>query len=300
MHFLGYHIYTAVFTWAVFQGVAAQRSLPIGLALPGETDAAFVDEIRQVLDFRMDGFRNDARLHPSVRNLSFLYDNIPAFGETFAIRSGFNLYNRGAVAVIGTSYSSMTQALSPVMDAYNIPVCDGASTSPRLSDRTMYPNFFRPVPQDNQQAFAVVEFVASQGWSEIAVIASQDSYGQNLANEVSSLALNRSITVVVRENYFTGLSDYSQTISSVRDSLARIIIYCGTYTEFVVMARNAQTAGIYGEGYAWITTDAVKLVSSYSSDDVLFINGAINVFPREGKGDVYAAFLRSWKAADTK
>ncbi|KAJ3105626.1 hypothetical protein HDU97_007833 [Phlyctochytrium planicorne] len=278
--------------------VNSQKPLTIGLALPGVTDTDFVEGIREALDFRMEQHRLNFTLHPAVRNITFLYDEIQGAGESYAIRSGFNLYNAGVTAVIGTSYSFMTQALSSVMDAYGIPVCDGASTSPTLSNKAMYPNFFRTVPQDNQQAYAMIGFLLYQKWSEIAIVASQDSYGQNLADKLMSIAKTRGITVTVRENFFARSPDYSLLISSISNSLSRIIVFCGNGDDFVDIARAASAAGIYKPGYAWITSDAVKLAASFSTVGLEYINGAINVFPSEGQGPLYTKFLSQWAATN--
>ncbi|KAJ3096492.1 Fungalysin/Thermolysin Extracellular metalloproteinase 5 [Phlyctochytrium bullatum] len=210
-----------------------------------------------------------------------------AVGESFAIRAGFNLIEKGVTAAIGAGYSSMTQALSPVMDAYSIPLCDGSSTSPTLSSKSAYPNFFRTVPEDNYQAQVMVDFLIYQGWTEVAIVATQDSYGQNLANEVVALVTARNMTVTLRENFFFEAPDYIQIARKVRDSLSRIIIYCGHQFAFVELAIAAQPLGIFDKGYAWVTSDSVKLAASFSLSKLAFINGIINIFPQEGRFATY-------------
>ncbi|KAJ3105625.1 hypothetical protein HDU97_007832 [Phlyctochytrium planicorne] len=265
--------------------VSTQKPLTLGLSLPGVTDPEFVEGILEALDFRMEEHRVNSSLHPAVRNLGFLYEKIQGGGESYAIRSGFNLYNAGVLAAIGTAYSYLTQALSPVMDAYGIPVCDGGSTSPTLSNKEMYPNFFRTVPQDNTQAFAMIEFLLFQKWSEVAIVATQDSYGQNLADKVVEIARNRSITVTVRENFFSRQTDYSQLISSLATSLSRIFIFCGYGDDFVSIATAASAA---------VVKDGVRQAAGYSTVGLEYINGALNVFPTEGKGALFDNFLNKW------
>ncbi|KAI8834712.1 periplasmic binding protein-like I [Chytridium lagenaria] len=265
--------------------------------LPGGTpvDAEWVQGILEILDFRMEQLRANQSLHPSVRNISLFYDEIPSIGETLAIRSAFNLFNRGVIAVIGAGYSSMTLALAPVMDAYNIPVCDGASTSPKLSSRVAYPNFFRPIPQDNGQASAIARFLKQQGWSEVAILAAQDGYGQNLANELMNQVRVENITVTFRDNFVIGMTDYSRTVMNLRDSLSRIIVFIGNSGEFVTISQQAQAAGIFAPGYAWITADGLQVgLESYSPNELQSINGVINVFPTEGQGVVYESFKQDF------
>ncbi|KAJ3104716.1 hypothetical protein HDU96_008841 [Phlyctochytrium bullatum] len=242
--------------------------------------------------------RQNQSLHPLVRNATILYEPISAVGETFAIRAGFNLINRGIAAAIGAGYSSMSQALSPVMDAYNIPVCDGSSTSPALSSKAAYPNYFRAVPEDNFQAQVMVNLLIQQGWTEVAIVATQDSYGQNLANEVAAQVAAKNMTVTLRENFFFESPNYVQIANNVKDSLSRIIIYCGHQQAFTDLAAAAQSVGIFGQGYAWITSDSVKLASSFPPSQLQYINGIINVFPQEGRGKLYDEFLAMWSKAD--
>ncbi|KAJ3102065.1 hypothetical protein HDU96_009771 [Phlyctochytrium bullatum] len=199
---------------------------------------------------------------------------------------------------MGTAYSSMTQALAPVFDAYGIPVCDGAATSPALSNKNSFPNFFRTVPQDNNQAFAIVDFLAYQQWSDVAIVASQSAYGQNLANELAIQLSLKNITVILRENFFEDALDHTQTVGNLKESLTRVIIYCGYKDAFLSMVQIAKRVGIFGPGYAWVTSDGVKLAQSLPAEKLQPMNGIINVFPTEGRGPLYNSLLREWSNAD--
>ncbi|NXK71204.1 GRM6 protein, partial [Amazona guildingii] len=60
-----------------------------------------------------------------------------------------------------------------------IPQISYASTAPELSDPARYGFFSRVVPPDSEQAEAMVAVARALGWSYVATVASEGSYGES-------------------------------------------------------------------------------------------------------------------------
>uniref|UniRef100_A0A672U6Q1 Glutamate metabotropic receptor 6 n=1 Tax=Strigops habroptila TaxID=2489341 RepID=A0A672U6Q1_STRHB len=83
------------------------------------------------------------------------------------------------VGVIGASASSVSIMVANVLRLFNIPQISYASTAPELSDPARYGFFSRVVPPDSQQAAAMVAVSRALGWSYVATVASEGSYGES-------------------------------------------------------------------------------------------------------------------------
>ena len=70
--------------------------------------------------------------------------------------------------------SKTAQQLSSLLGASHISY---ASTSPHLSNKELYPTFFRTVPSDAGQGAAMVDLIYGAGWRKVLVIHSNDEYG---------------------------------------------------------------------------------------------------------------------------
>ncbi|KAJ3058132.1 hypothetical protein HK102_010665, partial [Quaeritorhiza haematococci] len=178
----------------------------------------------------------------------------------------------------------MTQVVVAATGLAGIPVCDGSSTSPALSNKSEFQTFFRPLPPDNMQARAVIDFMKNQGWRQFAIIASEDAYGQNLAESTRDLA-DESIKHITTQNYFADAADWKTIVSNLRDTDATIFVFFGQPGELRGLLKEARAQGILEKGYAWITTDAIQSLglSEYTAEELDNLNGVINTFPSEGK-----------------
>jgi hypothetical protein len=76
-----------------------------------------------------------------------------------AFEGALSIKDRGAKIIIGPAYSTESVVVSLLANVFEFAIVSYASTSPRLSDKTAYPYFFRNVPSDNAQGIALAELV---------------------------------------------------------------------------------------------------------------------------------------------
>lgn len=72
----------------------------------------------------------------------------------------------------------VSSSVSHLLSTKNIPQVSYASTSPSLSDNTIFPNFLRTVPSDLQQIEAIVKLLQHFNWTYISAFAEDDDYGR--------------------------------------------------------------------------------------------------------------------------
>jgi ABC-type branched-subunit amino acid transport system substrate-binding protein len=75
------------------------------------------------------------------------------------------------------------------------------ASSPTLSDRSVYTNFFRTVSPDNFQAPAVARYMYSMGWRKAAVVAVNTAYGLDMATYFQKTCSQLGIQVLANIPY---------------------------------------------------------------------------------------------------
>jgi ABC-type branched-subunit amino acid transport system substrate-binding protein len=203
--------------------------------------------------------------------------------KSTTIQNSIELANQGVIGVIGSTYSSLTELGSLITQPYHLPLCDGGATSPSLSNKQIYSNFFRTIPNDAAQAETMVQFLRAQGWNKVGIVYSTESYGQNLATFFSNFARASNVSILSSQPIYPG-SDNNKLLNAVknlRDSNAQIFVYFGYVEDYVGLIANAKREGIYGRGYNWIAADALAFILSTNLDRSLYA-GTSYFFPVEG------------------
>ncbi|XP_023861812.1 taste receptor type 1 member 1-like [Salvelinus sp. IW2-2015] len=82
-----------------------------------------------------------------------------------------------AVAVIGPDSSSYTFTPAAVLGSYLVPQISYEASNEMLSNKLLYPAFFRTIPSDKNQVDAMVQLLVRFNWTWIVLLGSDDSYG---------------------------------------------------------------------------------------------------------------------------
>ncbi|RKP20560.1 periplasmic binding protein-like I [Rozella allomycis CSF55] len=174
-------------------------------------------------------------------------------------------------------------------------MCCGSSTNPTLGDKTKYGNFFRTSPSDTFQADAMAQYVKNSGWKMVSLIASNDNYGQDLANQFAITAKQLGIQILSRVSFYSEDSKERilSAVQATKSVDSRIIVYFGFAVDYVKIINVAKEQGIYGAGYAWLASDGVITVF----DDPIQkneIEGSIIFIAKEGQGPIYDEIKSMW------
>uniref|UniRef100_A0A3B3U6N8 G-protein coupled receptor family C group 6 member A n=1 Tax=Poecilia latipinna TaxID=48699 RepID=A0A3B3U6N8_9TELE len=121
-------------------------------------------------------------------------------------------------AVIGDYYSEISIAVTRHLNLEQIPQISYGATSGLLSDKTRFPSFLRTVPQDDHQAFAIVEILKKNNWTWVGVVATDGEYGRYAVERLRHHAAKNSICFA----YINFLPEFLVDVS-LNDSIAETV-----------------------------------------------------------------------------
>lgn len=93
------------------------------------------------------------------------------------------LLEAGAVATVGSRYSSDSMSLAGPLHERGIALLSHSATNGQLSNREFYPSFARTCPPDTRQGVALADVVSSLGWTHVYVIHCDDAYCAGLKDD---------------------------------------------------------------------------------------------------------------------
>nr|XP_046244997.1 extracellular calcium-sensing receptor-like [Scatophagus argus] len=167
-----------------------------------------------------------------------------------------------AVPLLIAAASSTTAIMqSRILGPLSVPVISYLASSPSLSDRTKFPNFFRTIPSDIYQARAMAQLAIRFSWTWTGAVVENNDYGQ-LAIQVFREEIKEKgvclefIETVHRE---TIDSDARRTALTIQASTARVILIFCWYTDvkkvFLELAKINVTDRQFLASEAWSTSD---------------------------------------------
>ncbi|XP_075715684.1 extracellular calcium-sensing receptor-like [Rhinoderma darwinii] len=107
-----------------------------------------------------------------------------ALWETFISLTGadksipnFQYEEMVPLAIIGDPLSLLSIAMAAILGVYRYPQVSYAASINSLSDRSLYPSFFRTVPSDDKQSQALAKLVSFMGWKWVGLLSLNNDYG---------------------------------------------------------------------------------------------------------------------------
>lgn len=219
-----------------------------------------------------------------------------------ALLEAFNLANEGALAVIGSGYSSDSETAQLVLSRYNIAQISGSATSDDLSNKVTYPTFFRTVPTDSIQGAALAQIVNHFGWKQIGAMLTDDSYSANAYNVFSGVASTLGITIKTQQIMHSGATDVSIYITSLKQSGALVFLMLALPGDAIVILKEAMKQGLLGANYVWLVSDGVVTISNDTlaqqglSSLIPYMSGLVGTIASEGQGAAYETFKQQTSA----
>jgi ABC-type branched-subunit amino acid transport system substrate-binding protein len=136
------------------------------------------------------------------------------------------LINAGVDAIVGAAASGMSQEVIDLTHDNQIVQCSASNTSPAFTDQDNNAFYFRTVPPDEAVSPIIANEVIGDGYTNVAVLARADDYG-NALRELVVDALGESVEVVVDEGYNPDIDDFSSLVNDVVSSGADSAVVIG-------------------------------------------------------------------------
>lgn len=145
------------------------------------------------------------------------------------------------MAVIGHWNSSATLAALPIYNKAGIPVVADAINR-KISGAS--PWSFRVSVTDLREAQQLADYIVNQlGHKKIAVLYSNNDYGQGLLAAFSDALAEDGIQLAAQEAYLDGTTDFTPQISNLQLAEPEVIFIAGYYREGALILQQAQRLG---------------------------------------------------------
>ncbi|KAK3267833.1 hypothetical protein CYMTET_23633 [Cymbomonas tetramitiformis] len=234
--------------------------------------------------------------------------------ETSAKSAALELQEWGAQVVVGPDCSGEARASQTVLEHYSIPQISGSASSASLSSSTdstsgqdPYPWFMRTIPSDDLQARAMANLVHYYNWTRVVTIAVENDYGLHGIEAFHEAAVSLGILVAEEDrlSFAEDTVDFGATVQELRELRAYIFVMFAYAEDAGPLMEQAYAAGVGGEGYVWIGSEATAESATWESmSDTLsedekkdIMRGYLGVRPYLNTSTAeYKAFAERWRA----
>jgi branched-chain amino acid transport system substrate-binding protein len=201
--------------------------------------------------------------------------------------------DKSMVAILGPTFSGVSEAAVPIFDAAGMPVVTGVSTNGSLSEHG-WKVFHRTVVNDQQEGPAEARYMVSKlGYKRIAVIDNGQSYGKGLGELVRGELKKEGAPSVDDESLNATGNDYSSTINRIRAAKADAVFCACLDPEAARLAKQLRAAGDKTPflGGAGVHTAQFLKQAGPGAEGAIIGSGGIDA----GSSDKGKEFLARWE-----
>ena len=143
------------------------------------------------------------------------------------------LVSEGVNIVIGHSCSGATKAAMGIYKGARIIAISSSATSPQLTKSGEYPNFYRTIAADDDQALLAADFATDTlKATKIAIVHDKGDYGKGFADFAkAAIEKGGKAKIVMYEGVQPGAMDYSAVVQKLRNEGADLLIFGGNFPE---------------------------------------------------------------------
>uniref|UniRef100_A0A8C4QV25 Receptor ligand binding region domain-containing protein n=1 Tax=Eptatretus burgeri TaxID=7764 RepID=A0A8C4QV25_EPTBU len=177
------------------------------------------------------------------------------------------IYNCTPRAVIAESGTTLSIPIARFLGHYSIPQVSYFASCKCLSDKKLFPSFFRTIPSDGFQASVMAQIVQYFGWVYVGTVENDDEYGRN------------GVSQFLVEAELAGLCGAFRAI--LPQTKARVVLVFSSESALFPLAEELQqrnaTHKIWIASEGWATS--YLLGSTYSD----IFKGTISIALRQGE-----------------
>ncbi|XP_030586117.1 taste receptor type 1 member 3-like [Archocentrus centrarchus] len=147
--------------------------------------------------------------------------------KALSVQCNYTDYETNMAAVIGPSGSEMVSVTGKLLGFFLMPQVSYGATSDKFSDNLLYPSFFRTVPSDKWQVDAIIKLIQEFGWNWVAIVGSDEEYGQQGVQMLTKSAENMSICVAYQgliPVYGDSSLAVKTIISNIQETKVKVVV----------------------------------------------------------------------------
>ncbi|KAI4826568.1 hypothetical protein KUCAC02_030014 [Chaenocephalus aceratus] len=175
--------------------------------------------------------------------------------KVLSAECNYTNYETSISAVIGPMSSEMVSVIGKLLGFFLMPQVSFGATSEKFSDKLLYPSFFRTVPSDKWQVKVMALLLKEFGWNWVAVVGSNEEYGQRGVQEFSKITENMSVCVAY-QGLIPVYTDPGPAITTIIDNIN------ATKVGVVVVFALAEPAAIFFKEVISRNVQAVWIASA--------------------------------------
>ncbi|XP_039241583.1 telomere zinc finger-associated protein isoform X3 [Pipra filicauda] len=168
--------------------------------------------LSQALRFTIEEINNSSTLLPNVTLGYDIHDTCSEPANLHAtlsalIRKGrqdvqllptLQHYEPQAVAVIGPDSTQLALTTAAILGIFLVPEISYEASVETLSLKRLYPSFLRTIPSDRQQVKAIFLLLQHFGWTWVALLGSDNTYGRGGLDALQKLLTTSDVCVAYR------------------------------------------------------------------------------------------------------
>ncbi|XP_059932163.1 extracellular calcium-sensing receptor-like [Gadus macrocephalus] len=252
----------------------------------------------QTMAFAVEEINKNSKLLPNISLGYHLYDSCSNLG--ISLRAALSMTSgRGepfqlnescngkppVLGIVGDTSSTRTIAISSIASLYRLPLVSYFATCSCLSNRRLFPSFFRTIPSDAFQVRAILQILRRFNWTWFGLLISDDDYGLHAARSFQSgLAQNGGGCLAYLEVLPWGKDEevLKRIVGIMEKSTSRVVIAFAHQSNMLNLmeevVRQKMTGLQWIASEAW-TTAIVLQTPSYMP----FLAGTLGIAIRRGQ-----------------
>ncbi|KAM9312150.1 extracellular calcium-sensing receptor-like [Gastrophryne carolinensis] len=179
-------------------------------------------------------------------------------------------------AVIGSTNSANSIILANVLGTSRYPQVSAFSSVSILSNRKMFPSFFRTIASDKAQSTRIAQLILHFGWTWVGLVAMDNDYGLLGIQPIKEEIIKAGACVAFTEYIHLGQPDFNapNIVKTIKGSKANVIVVFTIDTAFVPVVNELINQNVTGKtfiGNAGWSRSVLLSLSKYLS----VLSGAI-------------------------
>ncbi|XP_056425669.1 extracellular calcium-sensing receptor-like [Hyla sarda] len=181
-------------------------------------------------------------------------------------------------AVIGSTTSVNSIILAHVLGAFRYPQVSPFSSVSLLSNRKMFPSFFRTFPSDKFQSNGMAELILSFGWTWIGLVAVDNDYGLQGIQPIKEEIVKAGACVAFMEYIRLGQTDNNApyVVKTIKESTAMVIVVFAIGADLVPILNEMVKQNVTGKTFIGNLDWARSLLLSVSAYSTI-LSGSLNL-----------------------
>ncbi|XP_077579278.1 extracellular calcium-sensing receptor-like [Stigmatopora nigra] len=204
-------------------------------------------------------------------------------------------------ALLGHSSSGVSEDINNILSPLSIPQVSHLSTCACLSNKKLYPTFFRTVPSDRFQVLALVQLMKYFDWRWVGIIYSSTLYATEGTAEFMAEAMKEGICVEYRLTYLrnspTMQENHENIVKMLRESSSKVVLLFMSFSYTKSFLSKMASYNISGKHWvgseAWIAQQDLASVERKS-----ILHGAMGFALPEVSIPGLGEFLLNLKSSD--